>query len=253
MNRRQKIIVSITGIFIIMLALVGLTYAYFLTRITGNENEKSDIVASNITVNEDSTVFDLEFMGKRLESLRIPLVRRHFVYNASFAASAAMLLGVTEENVREGLMSYVAGKMRMNISRKGGVTVIADCYNAAPESMKAALDALASIGVSGRRIAVLGDMKELGKDSESFHIALGEYAAKNKVDILVTAGELGAKIADGAKIAGLCDTVSFVGEDQVSSAAEYLANKIKDGDAVLFKASRSMAFENIIEQTFKEN
>lgn len=225
----------------------------YKTLYVGIDNEKCDILASNIVVSEDCTVFDLSFMGKSIKGLKIPLAGRHFVYNASFASSAAMLLGATEDNVREGLASYKAGKMRMNISHKNGITLIADCYNAAPESMRAAIDALSQINVSGRRIAVLGDMKELGKDSESMHVAVGEYAASHGIDFLVTVGELGAKIAEGAEKNGIREAASFVGEDQSRSAAEYIAGNMKTGDAILFKASRSMAFEEIIGLTFKES
>ena len=202
---------------------------------------------SNVRVESDGTYFDLLFAGNDLFDLRIPLIGEHFAYNAAFAAYAALLLGVSENDVREGLASVAPGKMRMDVYEKNGVTVLADCYNAAPESMRAALDAISSIKVEGRRIAVLGDMKELGENSENMHRAVGAFLTQKKIDVLLTVGGLGEVIAQGAMERGFTATVSF---DSNDAAAEYLKAQLQSGDAVLFKASRSMAFEEIIEKTF---
>jgi UDP-N-acetylmuramoyl-tripeptide--D-alanyl-D-alanine ligase len=199
---------------------------------------------SNVRVEKDGTHFDLLFAGNMLFDLRIPLIGEHFAYNAAFAACAALLLGVSEYDVREGLASVTAGKMRMDVYEKKGVTVIADCYNAAPESMRAAIDVLSSMKNGGKRIAVLGDMKELGENCEFMHRAVGYYLAQKKIDVLVTVGGLGEVIAEGAMERGMTDVFAF---DSKDAAAEHLKGIIQSGDAVLFKASRSMAFEEIIE------
>ena len=205
---------------------------------------------SNARVEADGTHFDLRLgCYGYIFDLYIPLYGKQFAYNAAFAASAAYLFGASESEIREGLAGYTAGKMRMNVSKKDGVTVIADCYNAAPESMMAALDALSSMKVEGRRIAVLGDMKELGDNSEIMHINVGKYAAIKGIDLLITVGELARKIAEGALMSGISNVICFNPGDHDAAAAR-LKSELGEGDHVLFKASRSMAFENIIEKTF---
>ena len=203
---------------------------------------------SNVRVEKDGTHFDLLFAGNDLFDLRIPLIGEHFACNAAFAAYAALLLGVSDEDVREGLASVTPGKMRMDIYEKNGVTVLADCYNAAPESMRAAIDAMSAIEVKGRRIAVLGDMKELGENCEFMHRSVGYYLAQKKIDILLTVGGLGAVIAEGALERTPIEAALYC--DNNEDAANKLREIIREGDAVLFKASRSMKFEEIIEKTF---
>ena len=198
----------------------------------------------NVRVEADGTHFDLLFSGRDIFDLRVPIMGKHFAYNAAFASYAALLLGASDEDVRLGLASYAPKGMRMNIYEKDGYTVIADCYNAAPESMRAAVDTLSSIDVKGRRIAVLGDMKELGENSEFMHRSIGYFISQKKIDVLVTVGGLGEVIAEGAMERGMTDVFAF---DSKEAAAEHLKGIIQSGDAVLFKASRSMAFEEIIE------
>jgi UDP-N-acetylmuramoyl-tripeptide--D-alanyl-D-alanine ligase len=205
---------------------------------------------SNVRIEKDGTHFDFRTVNGIMFDLRIPLVGEHFAINAGFACLAAYLLGVSESDIREGLASYVPAGMRMNVYEKDGVTVIADCYNAAPESMRAALNALSAIEVKGRRIAVLGDMKELGENSKSMHRSIGYYLVQKKIDVLVTVGGLGEVIAEGAMERGLSDVFVF---DSSDAAAKYLKCNLQSGDAVLFKASRSMAFEKIIEAVFDNN
>ena len=203
---------------------------------------------SNVRVEKDGTHFDFRTVEGMMFDLRIPLIGAHFAINAGFACLAAYFMGVPENDIREGLASYVPTGMRMNIYEKDGVTVLADCYNAAPESMRAALDTLSTIGIEGRRIAVLGDMKELGANSDFMHRSIGYYLVQKKIDALVTVGGLGAVIAEGAMERGLTDAFAF---DSNAAAAEYLKGRLQSGDAVLFKASRSMKFEEIIEAVGK--
>ncbi len=202
---------------------------------------------SNVRIENDGTHFDFRTVSGMIFDLRVPLIGEHFAINAGFACLAAFLLGVSENDIREGLASYVPAGMRMNVYEKDGVTVLADCYNAAPESMRAAFNTLSAINVSGRRIAVLGDMKELGKNSEFMHRSIGYYLVQKKIDVLVTVGGLGEVIAQGAMERGLTEAFAF---DSNAAAAEYLKGMIQSGDAVLFKASRSMKFEEIIESVF---
>ncbi len=213
---------------------------------------EGDIIAKNVSVSADGTSFDLDFRGVRYEGLKIPLIGRAFVYNATFAASAALLCGATEDNVREGLCSYHPEGLRQSISQKNGISVIMDCYNAAPESMRSAIDTLCAIDTKGRRIAVLGDMRELGADSDELHRGVGVYLVKHGVDALFTLGHGGAIIADAAKYAGMdeASVFSVPSVDDAEALANMLSEFIAEGDTVLFKASRSLKMERVADRVF---
>lgn len=219
----------------------------------GIENRKGcDIYAENIKVGNKTTEFDLCFKGRMIRSLKFNILGKKFVYNAAFAASAALLLGAGEDAVRRGLELYIPSEMRQSISEKNGITVISDCYNSAPESVRAAIDTLSSLEIKGKRIAVLGDMRELGTDSERMHREVGEYAAKNGVDVLLTLGESGAYIAEGAIRYGMNTHCVFVERDtdNIEKLCLEIENKMSEGDAILFKASRSLRLERAIERLF---
>lgn len=220
----------------------------------GIENrENCDIIAENIRAYESGTEFDLIYFGRRIDGLKINLIGKQFAMNAACAASAALSIGISEGAVRIGLCDYVPGAMRQNIYEKNGVRVIADCYNAAPESMRAAIDTLMAIKTRGRRIAVLGDMRELGEDSEAMHRAIGEYAVKCGVDIVFTLGESGAYIADAAGLAGMGEESVFSERDteNIGSIAGAIKGKMREGDAILFKASRGVRLERVIDALFE--
>ncbi len=208
---------------------------------------------SNVRVENDGTHFDFRTVGGMIFDLRVPLIGEHFAINAGFACLAAYLMGVDENDIREGLASYVPTGMRMNVYEKDGVTVLADCYNAAPESMRAAFDTLSAIKVSGRRVAVLGDMKELGDNSDSMHKRVGRYLYEKGIDLLFTFGQSASLIAEGAIDAGFDEKKVFSEKDLEKKAilAEKIKATLREGDAVLFKASRSMKLEEIIEAVFE--
>ena len=186
--------------------------------------------------------------------LRISLIGKHFAYNAAFAAAAAYLLGATERDIRDGLASFVSGGMRMNVTDKNGITLIADCYNAAPESMKGAIDTLSQLNVSGKRVAVLGDMKELGSSSDELHASVGKYLADKGIDRLFTVGKLGKIIAKAALGSEMSEESVTAFDEALGALA--IADKIKEniaeGDAILFKASRAMKFEELIKAIFED-
>ena len=211
--------------------------------------ENADYQAMNITSREDGMVFDLVTPDGVWRDLYIPAIGQHFIWAASFAAAVGQLSGLHEGQVREGLASYRPAAMRQDIRRLGGITLMVDCYNAAPESMKAALSALSLMAGNRRRVAVLGDMKELGTDTVALHRGVGAYAAKSGIDLLITVGELGAEIAKGAMEAGMTpDSVRVTGgADTYAATADYLKSILREGDHVLFKASRSMALETMVE------
>jgi UDP-N-acetylmuramoyl-tripeptide--D-alanyl-D-alanine ligase len=124
--------------------------------------------------------------------------------------------------------------------------VINDAYNASPASMRAALDALLDVTRTGRRIAVLGDMAELGSLAELAHFELGEHVGRLHLDTLVTVGEKARRIADGARATGL-DPGDIAACDTVDEAASVVAERVKPGDALLVKASRVMGLERLVD------
>ncbi len=211
-----------------------------------------DINAYNIRIGDGVTRFDLSAFGKEYKNLCITLMGRAFVYNAAFATAAAILLGADEEDVRQGLYGYVSQGLRQNICERDGVTLVVDCYNAAPESMRSAIDTLCSIGVSGRQIAVLGEMRELGDESDGLHRDIGKYVFESGVDLLLTFGESGKLIADGARLCGFCEEniISVTDTDDAEALADALRGIVQKGDAVLFKASRSLRLERVKEAVF---
>ena len=212
----------------------------------------ADYIAQNITPRDGGMDFDLATPDGLWQDLWIPAVGEHLVWAASFAAAVGQLSGLTEGQVKTGLAAYRPADMRQNIRTVGGVTVIEDCYNAAPESMKAALNVLhltAASKPSARRIAVLGDMKELGENTVALHRGVGKACADKGVDLLITVGELGAEIARGALEAGMpAEAIHMTGgADTYEGTAAYLKSILRKGDHVLFKASRSMALETMVE------
>jgi UDP-N-acetylmuramoyl-tripeptide--D-alanyl-D-alanine ligase len=130
----------------------------------------------------------------------------------------------------------------------GGKTIIADCYNAAPESVKASLKVLCDIAErkGARKIAVLGDMKELGNYTAEAHIEVGREVAADKIDMLFTFGMLASDIAGAAAEDGI-EKVFVFEENEYEEIAEAIKENTKGGDVILFKASRAMALEKVIE------
>lgn len=175
-------------------------------------------------------------------AVRIPLPGSHMVYNALAAAAVGFSLGLTEEEIADGIASVQPVSGRGRVVTAGDLTVIDDCYNANPVSTKAAIDLLCL--ARGRKVAVLGDMFELGEREEELHAQVGRYAAQRGVDCLLCAGGLSCQTARGAQEAGLEQVFSFESRDELQKA---LPDLLLPGDSVLVKASHSMGFEKIVE------
>ena len=210
--------------------------------ITFGIDNDADFKAENIITNATSTIFTLKYKGKEYVA-DFPVLGRHNVSNALAAFAAAKNLGLNKEDIRTGLATLATTKMRFEIVDRDGVQIINDAYNASPASMRVALQTTADIA-KGRKIAVLGDMLELGKISEKAHYEIGEEVVKNNFEVLITFGELGKFIAEGARAAGLKQV--FI-SDTHEEAAKYVVQVLKKGDTVLFKGSRGMKMERIIE------
>ncbi|HEV3048077.1 MAG TPA: UDP-N-acetylmuramoyl-tripeptide--D-alanyl-D-alanine ligase [Solirubrobacteraceae bacterium] len=174
--------------------------------------------------------------GERIE-LRPSFAQAHNLRNLLAAVAAARALGITPHGPLEVSFSAMRGQ-RERLA--GGVQLIDDCYNANPMSMRAALDELAA-SAPGRRVAVLGDMLELGPQAPALHREIGEHAARAGVRLLVTVGPLAAQMAAG-----------FAGETRAAAdareAGELVARLVRDGDTVLVKASRGVGLERVVER-----
>ncbi|MBE6547756.1 MAG: UDP-N-acetylmuramoyl-tripeptide--D-alanyl-D-alanine ligase [Ruminococcaceae bacterium] len=208
---------------------------------------EGDFCARNIRFGEDATVFDIKYDNVLIEDICVPAIGRHIAFDALFAAAIGLLCGLTREQINDGLSKYIAGKYRQKIYDVRGVRMISDCYNASPESVKGALGVLEMMKAD-RRIAVLGDMKELGATSEELHRSVGAEVAAKNIDMLFAVGEYGRFIAEGAKASGMDEGSIFVETDEsAQNTVSELNNILREGDAVLIKASRSMKFEKIVE------
>ena len=162
--------------------------------------------------------------------------------NGAAAIAAAYALGVPVSHMAQGLEAWTPVKGRMGLIRSGGLTVIDDTYNANPESMGSALRTLKE--ARGRKVAVLGDMLELGDASEKEHAGVGRLAAELGVDVLVAIGSSSETTAESARKAGLKDVFSF---GTKKNALELLKRILHEGDTVLIKGSRGVALEEVVE------
>jgi len=177
--------------------------------------------------------------------LHMPMPGFHSRHNVLLATAVARGFGVSWRALAEGLSRYVAPRMRWETQDVGGVTLINDAYNANPLSMRAALDTFRDLAVPGHKWLCLGDMLELGSRSGEEHAALGRRVAEGDWAALVTVGTLGALLADGAIAAGWPSERVFRGAAAAEGAA-FLMDRVRAGDAVLFKASRGLRLENAV-------
>lgn len=206
----------------------------------GIDNPENQVYAYNIRSENGCTVFDVSLFGATFTA-RIGAIGRHMVYDALFAFTAGHLAGLSVQEMCDSLVDFSTVGDRQRIVEADGVRVIADCYNASPESVFAALDVLS--GFEGRRIAVLGDMLELGDHSPALHSEVGQKA---QVDILVCYGD---QMKYAAKNSKAKTTVCFAA-DEGEKAAEYIKNTVSKGDTVLFKGSRGMRLETVMKKVF---
>lgn len=212
----------------------------------GIDNNNVNYKASDITSKESETEVTVGFAGG-FGRVSLPYPGRHNVYNSLAAISVGSLFGIELKDAFEALKGYVPAGMRQRINKQNGVTFIEDCYNASPDSQAAALAVLGGMNCQ-RKIAVIGDMLELGAVSKDAHYVVGKKAAENKIDAVFTYGERSLETAKGAKDGGIADVRSY---DSKQSLAEELVSYLKEGDAVLFKASRGMKLEDVIYSVYE--
>lgn len=207
-----------------------------------------DILAENIK--------DLGIAGTELDIITplgkfhvtVPAPGRHMVSNALAATAVGTGLSIPLEQIKAGIEAYRPVDGHGGIIDTGSLTVMNECYNANPDSMKAGIDVLA--GIQGRRVAIMGDMFELGSQEEQMHYELGEYAASQGIDIVIAVGRLAGNYEKGVK--AYQQKLGFTGEIYYyASVAELLDNLtcyVRKGDTVFVKASHAMHFEKIVEQ-----
>jgi UDP-N-acetylmuramoyl-tripeptide--D-alanyl-D-alanine ligase len=181
-----------------------------------------------------------EFAGE----YRLGLLGRHQAVNALFAIVVAAELGLSRPEIERGLAQCKPSRMRLQLWESNGVRVLDDAYNANADSMAAALLTLKELPCKGRRVAVLGDMAELGPESVKAHEEVGRRAAESGVGQLFAVGKMAPVTARGARQAGLSRVMEF---NEVDAAAVALKSFLKEGDLVLLKASRAARLERVAE------
>lgn len=188
--------------------------------------------------NEPETQFTVE----------IPIAGEHNVYNALAAAAVARELGLTAEETKRGIEAVQTIGGRSNLLHRNGVTIIDDCYNANPVSMKASIDVLSK--AEGRKIAVLGDMGELGAEERQLHFSVGEHFKGKGIDELFCTGELSRALAEAVKQCSPETAVHYF--DTKEALEEALLPGVSVGDSILVKASHFMGFPEIVKALTEE-
>ncbi|MBX7158159.1 MAG: UDP-N-acetylmuramoyl-tripeptide--D-alanyl-D-alanine ligase [Verrucomicrobiae bacterium] len=208
--------------------------------LTAGFSESADVRVSKLEQNDKGQSFCVTFQDDE-KIFELPLVGRHLAGNAALAIATGLSLDFSLAEMAEGLkrVSLPSGRMKVYVA-KGGGKVIDDSYNANPSSMKAALHYLA--GLSGRRIAVLGDMGELGEEASQWHRYVGREAAQLPLDLVVAIGREAGNYAQGT--AGKIKVETFVG---VEEAVDFLKKNVGSNDVILVKASRSARLERVVE------
>ena len=207
----------------------------------GIEN-KSDVKAINIKLMNENSEFLAQLQEENI-SVEVPVGGIHFVYNALCAVTVGRILNISNENIKKGIKKFELTKKRMDISYlNSGAILINDSYNASYESMKMSIEYLSNYE-GKRKIAVLGDMFELGEHAKELHEKVGEEIAKNNIDILICSGENSKYIIKKAKeMNNKIKTFYFEKKDEIT---EKIKKETRQGDIILIKASNGMKFYEI--------
>ncbi|MDP9054431.1 MAG: UDP-N-acetylmuramoyl-tripeptide--D-alanyl-D-alanine ligase [Acidobacteriota bacterium] len=207
--------------------------------------EDAEVRAENVRQHQNAAHF--QCLGVDFES---PLAGRHGVSNVLAAIAVARALDIPPERLRDAVRALAAGKMRGERIERDGVTLINDCYNANPEAMRSMLELLRDTPAR-RRIAVLGEMLELGREAGTLHRGIGQFAAEQGIHALLGVRGAARFMVDGAVEAGMSGSAaSFFNTPE--AAGDFLRTYILPGDAILFKGSRGVEVEKAIERAFAE-
>ena len=209
----------------------------------GIENN-SEVMGQDIKMKEESSEFTAVEDSKET-NIKVPVGGKHFVYNALCAMTVGKVLNISVDKIKYGIESFELTKKRMDIKKlENGAIIINDAYNASFESMKVSLEFLAN-HTGERKIAVLGDMFELGEYSEELHRKVGKEVVKNNIDMLICAGENAKYIIEEAKKSGKIETYFMHNNEEI---VEKLSQELRNGDVVLVKASNGMKFFEICQK-----
>ena len=219
--------------------------------LVGTSNPNCDIKAVNMRYCDDGSVFNIICGDAEYKDVEINVIGKQFVCAALFAFAVGIEMGIAPTTVIQALKNFENTAMRQNIYEVGGITIIEDCYNASPESMKAAMDVLKTLSKTkkgSRMVALLGDMRELGEDSKRFHKEVGLYYVGIGGKLLMTMGMLARDIAFGALEGGMAEKNIYVTTDYNNYAriGDTLLELLKEGDILLVKASRAIGAERVV-------
>lgn len=219
-------------------------------RITYSISKKeADVFASDIVREENGAGFTINYGGGKKISARINVGGDHNIKNALCAFAVGMYYGVEPEAAAEAVAEFRTEGVRQNRITQNGIDLFLDCFNASPEAVKAALSVFGRASAKGRKIAVLADMLELGKNSKAYHRSVGESVAAAGADILVCYGDDAAQYAAGAVKKGFPDEkcFCFTNEDELVG---FLKSELCEGDYVLFKGSHGMKLDRVYKRVF---
>lgn len=174
----------------------------------------------------------------------IPLPGRHMIMNALAGTAVGLEMGLTLEEIQKGIGKVEALSGRFHMIEHKGMLIVDDCYNANPVAMKASLDVLKD--AEGRKVAILGDMFELGENENELHAGVGTHASKNQIDLLICVGERCRHMAEAAFEGGGCGEVISI--PTLDALLETLPKLVQSGDTILVKASHAMHFEKVVER-----
>ena len=204
---------------------------------------KSDIMPYDVELSENGSTYKIDVGGKTYK-VTISVGGNHFVLNSLCAIAIGRIFDIKMEDILDGIANFELTKRRMQVEKNANnITIINDCYNANYDSMKAALEYLGKINAK-RKIAVLGDMLELGSFSKELHEKVGEEVVKNNIDMLVIVGEEAKYIVSKAQENGLDNNKIYAckNNDEAVNVIKKISNS---GDAILLKASNAMNFQEI--------
>jgi UDP-N-acetylmuramoyl-tripeptide--D-alanyl-D-alanine ligase len=210
------------------------------------KKKTADVYASNISADENGISFTINYKDGSIGA-RLNCLGEHNIKNALAAFCVGLTLGIEPEKMAEAIAEFKPQGIRQNVRQVRGMTFIVDCYNAAPDSIKAALSTLSQTACpqGARRVAVLSDMLELGKQSRTLHKLAGEYVGASAADLLFCCGNDAKYYVDGAVKKGMAAENCRYFEDKNEMIA-VLREELKEGDAVLFKGSRGMKLEDAV-------
>lgn len=210
------------------------------------EDNTADFYAADICEGDGKLTFTIVYRGGE-EKVELNCFGKHNVQNALVAFACGRMAGIPAQKIIEALSEFRTKGVRQNVYKEKDITVIADCFNSAPDSVKAALSILDSITPenNGRRIAVLADMLELGNMAEELHTLVGEYVSKSKTDILYCYGNNARFIAD--RCSNSCQTMCFLTRD---SLVEALRLNLRADDVIMFKGSHGMRLDEVVKLLF---